>query len=854
MTRVVPGAPGRERPRPPLVGRKRELAILADAFEEVANRRICRLVNVRGSAGVGKSRLAEEFLGGVPAEAVVLRGRCLPYGEGITFWPIAEIVRQASGIHEGQSSDQVRGRIEALVGEDQHGKTIAERMAQLVGIAQAEADAQETFWAVRRFLEALARREPLVILIDDLQWAEPTLLDLLEDLVARMTAVSVLMLCLARPELSETRQGWGEGERSSSIHLEALDADECRELLRNILGTAIASDVEDRIVRAADGNPLFLEETISLLVETGSLLRSDGGWVSATDAMTMPLLPSVQAVLSARLDALSPQERAVISRASVIGEVFYWGAVAALCPVDLRRAVGGHLQRLAKKQLITPSESDFATEDAFRFRHILIRDVAYQAVPKATRAELHERVAAWLEEAAGDRIPEFEEILGYHLEGAYRMRVDLGPADTATSLAARASRLLSSAGRRAIDRGDIGAARNLLARASDLCPAGDRDALAIRLSLARVLRAAGEYPEADRVLSNLVNAARDVGDRAIECRARLQRAWVTSSTSDISFDEVKEVVDQAIDIFGELRDERGLAECWHLLAWMHFNGGRTVEAQKADQLAATYFRKVGDAVEEMWALANEAYYAASGPTPVEEAITKCREVLDHVKDRPAQEANVSGDLGFLEAMRGNADAARAATDHARSIRRELGASLELATMTQFAGHIEWFAGDIVAEERERRAGYEAFQRMGATAYTATAAAWLARPLVDLGRDEEAFRLTVESEELAAEDDITAQIPWRQVRATVLARRGEVEEAERLAREAITIAESTDGLLDQGDSYMALATVLRLAALPTEATEAARAAVERFERKGNVVSAARARAFLEDVERKSQSST
>ena len=441
---VLTGAPAfARRLDSPMVGREHELDRLRAAFEEAARKRECRVISVIGTAGIGKSRLVKELLSSVDDEASVLTGRCLPYGKGITYWPLRDLVRRAAG-------EVSREAIERLLEGEPDAHKVAARIAGAIGIAGSKSAPEETMWAVRRLLEHLAREVPLVIAFDDLQWAEPTLLDLIEYLLGWIRDAPILIVCMARPDLLELHPGWlGAATSASSIVLDPLSEPEAEVLLELLSGeTELAADLFAQITEAAEGNPLYVEQMLAMLTENGS----------ASHDLAIP--PTIHALLAARLDRLEPEERAVIERAAVIGKEFWRSAIAELTPEEERESSAPRLMALARKEFIEPGASIFPEEDGFRFRHILIRDAAYLGIPKETRAQLHERFAAWLERTAGERASELDEIIGYHLEQAHGYRAELGPSGPGSAdLATRAGERLAAAGRRAIvDRGDASAA------------------------------------------------------------------------------------------------------------------------------------------------------------------------------------------------------------------------------------------------------------------------------------------------------------------------------------------------------------------------------------------------------------
>jgi class 3 adenylate cyclase len=369
----------------PLVGREDELFLLRRTFARAARERRCHLVTVFGPAGIGKTRLAQELCGSLEPEATVLTGRCLSYGEGITYWPLRELVAQAAAGRD----------IRELLEGSPDAEAIAERIEAAIGTGTRGAVKEETFWAVRRLTEALARKGALVLVFEDIHWGEPTFLDLIEHLADWVRDVAVLLVCLARPELLDERPGWAGGKlNATSVLLEGLSPAESSQLIDALAAAELESEARARIADAAEGNPLFVEQMLAMLAQAGN----GGGEIAVP--------PAIQALIVARLDRLEPDERRVLGLASVEGEAFHVGAVAELSAPATREQVEAHLMRLAQKDLIRAQGPTLLGEEAFRFRHALIRDAAYEGLSKEARAELHERYAAWLERALGDRLTE----------------------------------------------------------------------------------------------------------------------------------------------------------------------------------------------------------------------------------------------------------------------------------------------------------------------------------------------------------------------------------------------------------------------------------------------------------------
>jgi class 3 adenylate cyclase/tetratricopeptide (TPR) repeat protein len=827
----------------PLVGREGELRLLRQAFDRAVSERACHLFTVLGPAGVGKSRLVESFLAELP-DARVLRGRCLPYGEGITFYPVVEVLKEAAGIADFEDPDETERKICELVEREEQGSLICARIGQLLGLAEGEAVPEETLWAIRRFLEVLARGRPLVIVFDDIHWGEGTFLDLVEHVADLTRDAPIVLACLARPELLDVRPGWGGGKlNATSTLLGPLPDEQCEQLITNLLGQGeVAEGVRSRILKAAEGNPLFAEQVVSMLIDDGLLVRDDETWVATADLSEVPVPPTIAALISARLDRLTAEERAVIQRASVVGKVFYWGAVAALSSEPERSAVAGRVMSLVRKDLVRPDRTTLPGEDAFRFRHLLIRDAAYKSTPKEVRAELHERFADWLEGVAGDRVEEQEEILGYHLEQARRYREQLGPADQrGRELGRRAAGHLSAAGRRASARGDMGAASNLLGRAVELFPPGDRDRLVLLPELGSALFEASRYEQASGILREAIDTARGVGDRLIEARARVAEVMLRVEVEpEGTGEEAERVADELIPVFKGAGDDLGLARAYRLRSTSPWLGTRYAEMAADAERAAEHARRAGDPGEQ--GLAQERLVVAYtwGPLPVAEAIRKFAELQD---EAPGRHRELEVGTGILLAMDGKFDESRRLLEQARAVFQDVGRPAWAASLLMARGFVELIAGDASQAERVLREGREEFLRLGEKGYLSTLSANLALALCLQGRFDEADPFIEESRDLASSEDVASQWVWRTAKAMVLADRGELAEAERLAREAVDLASGGDALVDQAETLSVLARILVAAGRSDEAAALLRQAVDKYERKGDVVSASRARERL-----------
>jgi class 3 adenylate cyclase/tetratricopeptide (TPR) repeat protein len=826
----------------PMVGRDRQLSLMKQTFENAADDRACHLFTVIGSPGVGKSRLVHEFVSAVASQSTVLRGRCLPYGAGITYWPVVEMVRQAAAISDEDGVEAAADKLAALLPEEDR-EAVADHLLQVIGLREATAPAEEIAWAFRKLLEALAERRQVVAVFDDIQWAEPTLLDLIDHVADWSREAPILLVAIARQELLDVRPGWGGGKHNATtIQLEPLSDRDCEALVENLLGMALLPEVsKSRIAEAAEGNPLFVEQVLSMLIDDELLRRDDGHWVPTADLATIPIPPTIQALLAARLDRLGDPERQVIERASVVGKVFYQSAVSELAPEPMRPAVGGHLMTLVRKELIRPDHSDIVRETAFRFRHILIRDAAYAGMPKETRAQLHEAFAGWLERVAGERSPEFDEILGYHLEQAYRYRQELGMINArARSLAARAAEHLEAAGRRAISRSDLSAGQVLLTRTAELLSADDTHRLAIQLDLGWALNELGEFARGAAVIREAKEAARAAGDPALELRADLLELWRWDTHT--SWDERGEIARQAIPFLEEHGDEIGLFFAHRLLAAMHWTQGRSGDSATELQRVIELARRTG-AGHEGFLLHWLSGIYLWGTTPAEEGIRLCNELLAQASGLRLAEGSILVSQAVLSAMAGRVEEARGSAARAQPILEDLGGVLPVSVIGNRLSLMYTVLGEDEQVLETMREPLAVLERLGEQSFYSTMVATHGWTLARLGRLDEAEESARKGREASPPDDWASQIVWREAMALVEAQRWNLEEAERLAREAVGLTEGVDYLPQMADAWADLGFVLRLAGRKEEAADALMQSLTLREAKGDVVRAERVRQEL-----------
>ncbi len=848
--RLISVAEGATSTRPadlPLIGRSREIAALDADFRRSVARSECRLMALFGEAGVGKSRLIEEFVRSIADEAVVLQSRCLSYGDGITFWPLAEVFRQAAGIVPEDGEEQARAKLASRFGEEVADAT--SRIESIMGLSEPQYGKDELFWAVRTVLQALVRSRPLVVVFDDIHWAEPTFLDFIEQLLDASLGVPLFLVCAARHELREDRPSFATGRRAASqIELGELSREDSGLVVRNLLGEAsLPGPLGRRILRLAGGNPLFIEQMLSMLIDDELLREQAGRWVISGAAEVVSVPGTVSALLGARLDRLGPVERRVVESASVIGLEFSSGAVSVLVQDgDARTDLEHPLAALCNKQLIRRAELDGA--DDFNFSHILVRDTAYARLLKRTRARLHERFAAWLADTFRSRLAEYEEFLGYHLEQSFRYRSELGPVDNhGRRLGAEASRYLSSAGRRALARGDMPAAANLLQRAAALLDGKDPARALLLLDAGEAAVDTGEFERAGTLLTEAVDRAISADENGIARAAALALLQLRYTTDAHAVQEsigrqesMVELVEREIPELEAMADDRALVRAFRLLTYVHWTGGRFADAATAAERTIRHATAAGDEVTARRFLGSLAICALYGPMPVPDAIVTCEEVLARAEGDRKARALAEVTIGQLEAMRGDFERARLLYRRSRASLEEFGYLLPAALTSLKSSAIELLAGDPAAAESELRADYRRLEEMGERNYISTTAGLLADVLYRHGRYQESAEFAGACERLASPDDVASQFHWRCVRGKLKAREGAIGEAESLLSAAMALIGTSDQLDLQGNGLLDFAEVGELAGAPADAADLSEQAAVLFERKGNIVSAQRAR--------------
>ena len=659
----------------PLIGREVELQRATTAFETVERERACHLLRIIGAAGAGKSRLAAEVISQVETRATVWYGRCLSYGEGITFWPLVEIVRGAAGVVDGDGADDVIGKLAKLVegddgcssdrgpagGRHRSGSWGGRRRRDLVGRPQAVRGCGTASAVARRARRRSLGRTDAARSRRPRRGMDATCID--HGDVHRS----------ARTPRPATAAGPNASDDATTIHLEPLSDDDSATLIDTLLGgSSLQPELRSRITAAAEGIPLFVEEMLGMLIDSGRLRRLDDGWRAVGDLDDIAVPPTIRAVLTARLDALPVEERRILEAAAVVGKEFWREAVAAIAPHELRDRAGSLLAELLRKDLVVPEWSAVRGEDGFRFRHILIRDATYEAIPKVDRAAMHEQFAAWLTDAYLGRAAEVDEIVGYHLQEAHRNRVALGPADDAArALADRAAGHLLAAGRRALDRNDFHGATNLLGRAHALSETAGAELL---LAYGSALAHGGSLNRALDMIRRAVEAADGAGDAGLAWHARIEelswRAQVDTGAGVST--EILATVPDAVQRFEHLADDAGAARAWLSIATAHNLLGHHADALEAAERALDLAERAGNDGLVLDAYRRIGVAVIWGPLPLSEAEQRYGDLVDRIGGGPLRKVAATELVAALKTQLGHVDEGRALIAKARELYNELG--------------------------------------------------------------------------------------------------------------------------------------------------------------------------------------
>ena len=812
LSDVVEDATGFATADTPLVGRRSELAALTDALDDTVQRGRASLVTVMGEAGVGKSRLARAFTDQTDGLNVAV-GRCRAYGEGITFRPMRELVQDLTGAAG-------TGDLAEVLADEPTGPFDPEQIAAAVGLGGKDVGHTRTlFRAVRQLLDVVSRQRPVVAVLEDLHWAQPTLLDLVEFLANEVQAPA-LLLCLSRPDLRAHRPGWAASvAAATTITLEPLTTPEARNLVVERLGgRLLAPETMGQVLAMGQGNPLFLEQLIAAL--------------RGNDELTLP--PTVDALLAARLDRLGPAERDLLRAAAVVGVEVANDALAVLLPDQARPYMSRHLDALTDKELIHPRTGSPSRRPGFEFGHVLIQQAAYRSLTHAARARLHEQLADWLGSGPDDHEPDREELIGHHLEQAYRHRRVVGQSDRDTAqLAVHAGELLATSGLRVYERFDVPAAANLLARARELLPP-DHD---LRPRVLRRLTEAypimGRRQEAEDAFAELLDHVERHGDELAIHRTRLEqtRFRMITGPDPIPLATIRKDAEEALETFRQAGNDVGVSQAHYVLASVHLRAGRIAELEEVGRRAIEAAARTGDLRERLGAPWWVVFAMLAGPTPIPTCIRTCEEVAEvgEVTHPGALAA-----LGHFKAMVGQFDEGRQLTVRARDLLHErIGVPRPLAFIGQQRAGIEQLAGRAAPAVDALREALDISVHVGDRDQTGQIAARLSLLLAGQGRNAEAGRLADMAFEQAPAASVTAQALARAARSRNTLNRGDVQMAVTVACEGLGLVPG-EMLELQALLHARLSAALLAHGQVDEARATAVKAIELYRRKGNTV--------------------
>ena len=783
--------------RAPLVGRDDELRLLVDSHRKLAGERRAALVTIFGNAGVGKSRLVAEFIETIGPDQV-RSGRCLPYGEGITFWPVVEILRADAGITAVDSHEDATRKLRAAVltafgGPSEDAEAIARRLSVLAGTARRDevlADVpaasvqQELRWGLRRYLERRAEGRAITVVFDDIHWAEEALLDLIEHL-AEWSRAPLFILCMARPDLREMRAGWGGGLMSAaSIRLDPLTADESARLIRELLAIdALTDDLRSQVITRSEGNPLYVEEFLKMLLDAGHIANRDGRFVATESIASLVVPATLQGLIAARLDRMPAPVKQVLQRAAVVGKVFWPEALAAQGPADGR--IEDLLLEAARRDLVSElDERGLGGGRAWTFKHILIRDVAYESIPKADRSRAHDSFGRWLESTAGERIDEYADIVAYHAEQAFSLAHELGEPDV-RELGQRAYRHLLGAGKNAERRGDSRAALAFFRRALTIADSIDLPSAERLETRARVANARMELEASQDVLdeiSGLVTELRAIPPTTV--LVELLRV-LSFDVSDRDLATATALDREAIAIARSIGDPETIASALVHAHWAWWVNGDLEAGRRALAEAQEHVERTGAQQHLTTLLGWLGANAGMSGRFVEGAreATRANERAGAGGSSPQRALALRGAV-WVALWTGDLDRAAALGQEAVDVAVDAGARVVI-------GVNYWFLGDALeaaARHDDARIAYERSveQLAGSPSrgLRAEARTRLARSLVALGRIEEASGHAETARAEVAAGDVFTVATAAAALALVRAAEGRTGEADQLYREAL----------------------------------------------------------------------
>ncbi|MDH3683915.1 MAG: adenylate cyclase, partial [Acidimicrobiia bacterium] len=730
--------------------------------------------------------------------------------------------------------------LDALFAPEVHDKDrLVDLLGSFVGASEPRS-IEESFFAVRRTLEVLGSHRPVVMVVDDIQWAEPLLLDLLEHLAEWVSGGTVLIVCLARPEIRGIRASLAEPGRrvATVVPVEGLAPAATEELAARLLGvTQLPRDLVSRLPESTEGNPLFVRELVRMLADDGIIVRDGDSYGLTIDAEAVDVPPTIQSLLATRVERLPHDERRIVELASVVGSEFSRGALVAVAGDFSSAEVDAIIERLRRKELVESTGTYWGDEPILRFHHVLIRDAAYRRLLKGTRADLHLAIGRWTEETAGVVIGEHDATIAFHYEQTHQYRGELGPLDDETrALGNHAANLLHAAARRALESDDLAAAGSLARRALARLDERDRIRPTVLLLACEAL-ASSDLPAARSVVAELA---------AVASNARLA-AWVTCFESQLTVMtdptgllEAAAACEASALTLAKLGDMAGVAKARQIRAAALARLGRVGDCEAELDLALTAARAADDRRRVAAVLGAAPLAALWGPSPVPRAGGRCLDVIRLLRltvRSPSVEAVSVRCQALLEALRGRFDAARAMLDTSRTTAQELGLRHGLLETELYAGVVELLADEQVTAEAHLRIAHAGLDRLGIGADAGQAAAYLARSLLVQDKLDEAEVLAVEADEHAGQN-LQTTIVAKSVRAEILANRGHHDEAVALARRAVAIAGDTDLIIDHASAMAALSRVLHTAGRVDDAIEAGLEAARLWQAKGASVDVGR----------------